>query len=220
MPDASLVFLVVFLTSLGLTVVSFALGVGNISPHGIGHLHFGHAQAHLDLPHAGHAPAMPHAGLHGALHDGATGGVSPFNMATILAFFTWFGGAGYLLTGHLSVGVALSIALAATVGLAGAGVVFTFLVRVLIPGQTPYLSPEDYELGGTVGRLSVGIRAGGTGELVYSKAGTRRVVGARSEDGEPIARGTEVAVVRYEGGVAYVETFAELLEDDNERSQS
>ena len=38
---------------------------------------------------------------------------------------------------------------------------------------------------------------------------------------ETVPKGTEVAVVRYEGGVAYVETFAEMLEDEQrERSQS
>lgn len=212
MLDASVIFLILFLTSLGLTVVSFALGVADVSPHDIGHLH-----PHVDLGHGhgGHGglPEVHHGGIQ-APHDGGTAGISPFNVATMLAFFTWFGGAGYLLTGHLSIGVVLAIGLAAGVGFAGAGIVFAFLTRVLIPGQTPYLRGEDYELDGAIGRLSVGIRAGGTGELVYSQAGTRRVVSARSDDGDPIPRGAEVVVVRHEGGVAYVQTFQELLEEE------
>lgn len=218
MLDASVIFLILFLTSLGLTVVSFALGVANLGPHDIGHLHphFDVGHGHFDLGHGhGGLPDVPHGGMHGA----ADAGISPFNVATMLAFFTWFGGAGYLLTGHLSVGVVLSIGLAAGVGLVGAGIVFTFLTRVLIPGQTPYLKGEDYELDGAIGRLSVGIRPGGTGELVYSQAGTRRVVSARSEDGDPIPRGAEVVVVRHEAGVAYVQTFEELLEDEKSASR-
>ena len=48
------------------------------------------------------------------------------------------------------------------------------------------------------------IRAGGTGELIYSQEGTRRVAGARSEDGAAIPKGAEVVVTRYEKGIAYV----------------
>ena len=36
---------------------------------------------------------------------------------------------------------------------------------------------------GVLGRLSSPIRPGGTGEMIYSQEGTRRVAGARSEDG-------------------------------------
>jgi hypothetical protein len=60
------------------------------------------------------------------------------------------------------------------------------------------------------------IRAGGTGELIYSQEGTRRVAGARSEDGAAIPKGTEVVVTRYEKGIAYVRSwdkFASLHED-------
>jgi len=66
------------------------------------------------------------------------------------------------------------------------------------------LDPADYEMTGVLGRLSIPIRPGGTGELIYSQEGTRRVTGARSEDGEAIPRGSEVMVTRYEKGIAYV----------------
>jgi membrane protein implicated in regulation of membrane protease activity len=218
----------IFAVSFVLTVLSFVLGMANISfggHGGIGHghvgvgdgLHVGHA--HVDGPHgvhlghvdAGHGIHLEHA-PHAATDHGFDGeGASPFNMATALAFFTWFGGAGYLLTAHLGVPTLIAIALATIVGLVGAAVVFVFMVRVLLPGQTPYLSSDDYDLAGTIGRLTVGIRESGTGELVYSKGGTRRVASARSENGEPIARGEEVVVVREEGGIAYVEPFASFM---------
>ena len=46
--------------------------------------------------------------------------------------------------------------------------------------------------------------------MIYSQQGTRRSCGARSEDGAPIERGSEVVVMRYEKGIAYVQRFEEL----------
>jgi hypothetical protein len=79
------------------------------------------------------------------------------------------------------------------------------------------MDPADYEMVGVLGRLCVSIRAGGTGEILYSQAGTRRVCGARSEDGSAIAKGTEVVVTRYEKGIAYVRLWSEMSgESDSE----
>ncbi len=64
------------------------------------------------------------------------------------------------------------------------------------------------------------IREGGTGELIYSQAGTRRVCGARSEDGSAILRGTEVVVTRYERGIAYVRPWSEIAGEDVELGES
>jgi hypothetical protein len=69
---------------------------------------------------------------------------------------------------------------------------------------------------GVLGRLSVPIREGGTGELLYSQMGTRRVCGARSEDGSAIAKGSEVVVTRYEKGIAYVRLWSEMSGEENE----
>jgi membrane protein implicated in regulation of membrane protease activity len=213
--DLSTFFLVIFIVALGLTLITFALGVSSFHIPG---LHGGHANLHVDhvdvghVAHVGHVDA-PHIGheVH-AGHPDVGEGISPLNMTTILAFLTWFGGAGYLLTEYSGAGTILALAGAAAVGLVGAAIVFLFLTRVLLPGQTPYLSPDDFELTGTIGRLSVGIRGNGTGEVVYSKAGSRRVATARSEQGKPMARGTEVVIVRAEKGVAYVEPFEEFVQ--------
>jgi hypothetical protein len=66
---------------------------------------------------------------------------------------------------------------------------------------------------GVLGRLSIPIREGGTGELIYSQGGTRRVTGARSEDGVAIPKGSEVMVTRYEKGIAYVRTWADAMDE-------
>jgi hypothetical protein len=72
------------------------------------------------------------------------------------------------------------------------------------------LDPADFDMVGVLGKLCVSIREGGTGELIYSQAGTRRVCGARSEAGAAIAQGTEVIVTRYEKGIAYVRLWSEM----------
>jgi hypothetical protein len=86
--------------------------------------------------------------------------------------------------------------------------VFWFLAKVLMAHESE-LDPADYRVEGVLGRLTLPIRAGGTGELVYSQAGTRRAAGARSEDGQAIPKGAEVIVTRYEKGIAYVRRWEE-----------
>ena len=67
-------------------------------------------------------------------------------------------------------------------GLVGGGIIFLFLSQVLI-SEEDCLDPADFEMVGVLGKLSVPIREGGTGELIYSQMGTRRVVWRRSEGG-------------------------------------
>ena len=192
--DAPSIFLVLFAVSLGLTVLAFVSGASDLPLPGI----------NLDSEPGLDAPDL--------------NGPSVFSMPTILAFLTWFSGAAYLLSGLAGAPLFLTLGVAAIIACVGAGIVFLFLVRVVWPGQTPYLESDQFELVGQMGRLSVGVRAGGTGELVYSQGGVRRVVGARSERGTALDRGTEVVVVRYERGVAYVEAFEQLLKDHGSRA--
>jgi hypothetical protein len=55
---------------------------------------------------------------------------------------------------------------------------------------------------------------GGTGEIIYTQMGTRRVCGARSDDGSAVTKGTEVVVTRYEKGIAYVRLWSEMSEEE------
>ena len=98
-------------------------------------------------------------------------------------------------------------------GLAGGGIIFLFFTKVLMSDEEN-MDPADYEMVGVLGRLCVPIRDGGTGEIMYSQAGTRRVCGARSEDGAAMAKGTEVVVTRYEKGIAYVRLWSEMSGED------
>jgi hypothetical protein len=134
-------------------------------------------------------------------------------LTTFLAFLTWFGGVGYLLTGRGHWGYLIVLFAAIAAGLVGAVILFGFLTKVLLKHERS-LSAADFEMVGVLGRITVPIRAGGTGEIVYSQAGTRRSAGARSESGKPIMRGAEVVVTRYENGIAFVQLWEELAGRD------
>ena len=97
--------------------------------------------------------------------------------------------------------------------------VFMFVSRVLLKHDKS-MDPADYEIVGVLGRICSSIREGGTGELIYSQDGTRKVSGARSEDGRAIAKGTEVVVTRYEKGIAYVRPWDELAGQELEAQSS
>ncbi|PYR19745.1 MAG: hypothetical protein DMF95_27125 [Acidobacteria bacterium] len=201
------VYLVCFLLGFSLSAVSWLLGV----------LHL-----HLHLPHVGHghggAPAHGHSG-HGGHGARAAHGISlhsapsPFNVATLTAFLAWFGGAGYLLTRYADIWPLAALLLAIIVGCAGASLVFWFMVKVLwAPDEN--LDPDDYEVVGLLGVVSSPIRAGGTGEVLFSQAGARRGAGARSEDGQAIDKGVEVVITRQQNGLVYVRTWTELAADE------
>jgi membrane protein implicated in regulation of membrane protease activity len=150
---------------------------------------------------------VPH--LH--LHHGLQGrGGTWFNLGTIAAFLAWFGGTGYLLEHYYGVWFVLALGISTVSGIGASAVVFWFLAKVLMAREAP-LDPADYDMVGVLGTLSLPIRAGGTGELIYSQEGTRRVAGARSEDGAAIPKGIEVVVTRYEKGIAYVRPWDEFV---------
>jgi hypothetical protein len=144
--------------------------------------------------------------------------LSPFNFVSLTAFLAWFGGTGYLLTRYSSLWFFAALGISAAMGVAGAAIIVLFLGRVLM-SQEENLDPADYEMVGVLGRTSVPIREGGTGEIIYSQAGTRRTCGARSESGTPISKSSEVVVTRYEKGIAYVRLWTEIAEEENITSQ-
>jgi hypothetical protein len=186
-------YLVCFIVGFGLSTLAFLAG-----------------SAHLHLPHlhVHHGIHVPHA--HGTTLRGSD--LPWFNFGTIAAFLAWFGGTGYLLQHYYGVWFLVTLAVATVSGIGAASVGFWFLARVLMAREAA-LDPSDYEMIGVLGKLSIGIRSGGTGELIYSQEGTRHVAGARSEDGQPIPKGTEVMVTRYERGIAYVRLWEDPLSD-------
>ena len=174
--------------------------------------HFPHAGGHFGGGNggAGHAPVAHGNGGNGtAAHHGHYAQVSPLNFITLTAFLAWFGGTGFLITRFSSLWFALGLLLSVVAGLFGAGVVFLFLTRVLI-SREENMDAADYEMAGVLGRVSMPIRENGTGEIIYSQAGTRRTCGARSEDGGALEKGVEIMVSRYDRGIAYVKRWEDV----------
>jgi hypothetical protein len=209
-------YLICFAVGFLLSAISFVAGSLRLHvhlphlPHGgaLGHIPSGNGGAGagsgaIGGTHAAHAPAGA------AGHAKAGHGVSPFNFITLTAFLAWFGGTGFLITRFAHVWFALGLLLSTVAGLVGGGIVFLFLTRVLIsPDEN--MDAADYEMVGVLGRTSLPIRESGTGEIIYSQAGTRRTCGARSENGTAIEKGVEIVVTRYEKGLAYVRRWEEL----------
>jgi membrane protein implicated in regulation of membrane protease activity len=151
-------------------------------------------------------------GLHMHSGHGAHGGEnSPVNFGTMAAFLAWFGGTGYLLTRYSNLWAVLALGVAFMSGLGGSAAVFWFLVKVLLADEKE-LDPADYDMIGVLGHVSSTVRAGGTGEMIFSQQGARRAASVRSENGEAIAKGEEVVVTRFEKGIAYVRRWEEISE--------
>ena len=135
------------------------------------------------------------------------------NPVSLAAFLAWFGGVGYLLTRFSEVWFVAGLGIALLSGVTGAGVIYLFLSKVLM-SEDENLDAADYDMVGVLGRISMPIRAGGTGEMIYSQQGTRRTCGVRADDGAAVAKGTEVIVTRYEKGIAYVRLWTEMAGED------
>jgi len=187
-------FIICFASGLVLSLLSLMSGFGHLH---IGHFHVGHHH----MGHAGHA-------------HGPNGGISSVNAFTVLAFVTWFGGAGYLLMRSGMFNNQIVVLLASLAGFAGAGLLWMALFKILLPHEH-VMDVADTQMAGVVARVTNGIRgADGIGEIIFSQTGARRASAARSDDGRAIERGAEVVVIRYERGVAYVRRWDELAHPD------
>jgi membrane protein implicated in regulation of membrane protease activity len=189
---------------LGCFVAGFVLSV----------LAFLAGSSHMTIPHVHAGMHIPHVHVgHGGGAGGNGAGQLPwFNFGTLAAFLAWFGGAGYLLEHYYNVWYFVALLVATFSGLGAATVVFFILAKVFMAHEAP-LDPADYDMIGVLGKLSIPIRAGGTGELIYAQEGTRHVTGARSEDGVAIRKGAEVIVTRYEKGIAYVRPWIDPADE-------
>jgi membrane protein implicated in regulation of membrane protease activity len=201
-------FLVCFLVGLCMTVLSLFLGVGHF-----GGIHLGHIGAHgIGNGEAGHGTAG-HSG--GAAADAPSLSTGFLNFTTVMTFVTWFGGVGYLISHYTALGGAVSLIVALASGVGGGSVVALFISRVLEQGQTQ-LNEADYRMPGTAARVTSTIYPGHAGEITYSQVGSTHAGAARSISDEEIPRGTEVVVIKYERGVAYVDTWQHALDEGSD----
>lgn len=168
--------------------------------------------AHLALPGGHH-------GVDLSGHDGADGGghghgghghsgLPLWNVSTLLAFSMWFGAAGYVAIAFADLPALLALIPAVAFGAAGAVLIAAFL-RLVLRGESE-MNPADYRMEGTLARVTASIPEHGIGEILFTKANSRRGEGARSLDGRPIARGEEVVVIEYQRGIALVQRYEDL----------
>jgi hypothetical protein len=224
-------FLFCFLFGALFTAISVVFGfAGSISAHipgghgdasAIGDLSHGHADASAMGHVLGHAngAAHTHVGGHEMAHASDHAEHSTplpmhlrlplLNPSALLAFITCFGATGYILTHFAGWPSFLAAPVAVIPGIV-ADVMIAFLIAKLIAGET-VMHAVDYELEGTLGRVTVSIPANGVGEVVFSKGGTRRSEGARSLNATAIPYNTEVVIVEYVHGVALVQPYDEFV---------
>ena len=153
--DAATFFLICFVVGFTLSLVSFLSGVTHW------HLPFKWHLPDGGVSNGGVSAHLPGSmGGHTGMHGVST--VSPINFMTLTVFLAWFGGSGYLLTRYYRFWFLLVLGISTVSGLAGAGVVLFFLVKVLMAHER-VLDPSDYELVGVVAKVSSSIRESGTG---------------------------------------------------------
>ena len=194
--DWNAIYLTCFAVGLALSVLAFASGFFHLH---LGHLKLGHGHGHLKV------------GTHNAHGHHANGHqeMSPLNGFTAVAFLCWFGGAGFLLNRGPVFTPTLVLLFAVLSGTAGAGLIFWFFARVLMPKEHP-LEPADTPIVGVLGRVSAPVPSGGVGEMLYSQGGARRSMPVAADDGVPIDRGAEVVVLRFARGIAFVRRWDEM----------
>ena len=183
------IFLGCFVFGLLFTLVSVAMGASHGALDGLGL----HGDAGAVVPH-GHGEAW----------------LGQVNLSGVMAFLMWFGGAGWLMLAYGPFGVAGAVAAGLPAGV-GAYALVGWFVGKLRAAET-VMKPEDYELTGTVARVTVPASAGGVGEIVFTLAGVNRVEGARAADGRALAKGEEVVITGYERGMAIVEDATEFID--------
>lgn len=153
-------------------------------------------------------PRVPHEATGG--HDPRTE-PRPFgNGQNAAAFLVLFGAAGYLLHRFVPMSPALEAAGALAVGAIGFALSAVLLRAWAVPGARREVVDERYLMQGHPATVTRGIPADGAGEIAYEADGRRWTVPARSWDAQAIALGAEVAIDRVEGGVAYVEEWAQV----------
>lgn len=133
-----------------------------------------------------------------------------FNWASAAAFAFVFGLVGYLLTRFSGWSAPVRIVAAALAGGAAITVQSLLIARWAIPAARAEQTDERYLLQGTIGRISREVPASGAGELQYTLDNVTYTLPAREVAGTMLPPDVDVVIDRVEGGVAYVESWAQV----------
>jgi membrane protein implicated in regulation of membrane protease activity len=231
----SLVFLGCVIFSGGFLVITTLLGLGHTDGGlhiGHGHeLHLGHDLGGHDVGHAVHAHTL---NGHSQISDGSSHGHvvhadaglqsapslwttltaafwGALNLYGLLMFLLVFGLVGYVLHNALGLGL-FALTFAILLGLGSSVGLTTVLSRVFRPGEETILTAESSQLEGRVGQVTISIRPGGIGEVIFTrKGGGRQSIGARSADDESIPRDADVVILGYRDGIATVQAWDRFI---------
>ena len=138
---------------------------------------------------------------HGDLGAGAT--VSPLSMPIIASFLTFFGGTGLVADQGMHMPPLMSVPVASFVGIGVAAVAFVGLAKLFIATQGT-AHGRIGEMVGLEAEVITPIAADTIGEIAFNFKGSRRTQGARSENGEDIAKHAMVKISRVVAGTCYV----------------
>lgn len=216
--------------------------IGHLGGHTGGHdIHIGHADvghgaghaAHVADGHVLHGGHVHTEGAHGHGHaDGAHADGSStqavavpslwasigntllgaLNLYGLLMFLLIFGLVGYVAHAVLGWGVIFVLLVPLFVGVISAIGLTTLLHTLFTTSKDTVLTSDDARLEGRLGTVTMAIRAGGVGEVIFTrKGGGRQSVGARSAQNLAIPAGSEVVILEYQDGIASVESWDTFL---------
>jgi hypothetical protein len=135
-------------------------------------------------------------GHDGGVDHGDGGGPSVFSARIMASFLTSFG-VGGIVGRYYGLSHPASSGIGVAAGVVMSGLVYQF-ARILYSQQ----ASSELHMTGVVGRfaeVSVGIPAGGVGQITLSSGGERTEHIARSADGRAVARGSQVVIRELRG---------------------
>lgn len=232
----SLLFIACFLFGLLFIVVSALLGSGGhgSSSHvvhaGTGHVghigdvghttHVGHTihGAHVHVNHTGHAVKSVVLSAHHSGQRAISSNSSLFafvNPVSVALFLLGFGFFGYVFHDTANFVFPLTITFALLGGLIVAALLLALIGRVFGDSEGETIQDVSDRVG-TLGKVSMTIREGNIGEVLYvSPGGMKKSVPARCVDGRRLERDQEVVIVNYQGGIAEVDTWEHFMNRDD-----
>ena len=132
------------------------------------------------------------------------------NLPTVAGFATVFGAVGYPLAVYSTLGMPAVLAIAAGVGVAGAVGALSLVAGWAIPAAKAEVVDERYVLQGCIAKVTEVFPDGSGGMIAFEADGVKQTARAAGLDGARLTLGTEVAIERVEGGVAYVEPWDQV----------
>ncbi|HEU5230713.1 MAG TPA: hypothetical protein VFU49_23020 [Ktedonobacteraceae bacterium] len=236
----SLLFIACFLFGLLFLIVTTFLGnIGHghhihSGGHGAGHHAAAHGGHHAHTSHTGNGHAShANSGSAQAAHNGQAGQkagkpasstteghasflsylayINPLSLAIFLVGFGFF---GYVFHNSTQLALPFALALSGICGLIIAAILLITMNRIFGGGDDS-TSLDVSDRTGIVGKVNITIQENSIGEVLYlSPGGMRKSVPARSIDGRRLERDQEVVILNYQEGVAEVDTWDHLINQE------